>query len=134
MLRPVVICSTFVEKEGKFLAVFCPKFKKWRVPGGKVDGTETLIETVKREMKEETNLDIENPIFLGYGQDDDYNHHNEKKIPRLIMFFHAKTNQEVTMDPEEAEEFKWVTMEELKKLDIEGALQDFFSRNPSFPQ
>ena len=134
MLRPVVICSAFIEKEGKFLTIYCPKFKKWRVPGGKVDGNETLIETVVREMIEETNLDIKNPIFVGYGQDDDYNHHNEKNIPRLIMFFHTTNNQKITMDPEEAEEYKWVTIDELKTMDVEGALSDFFSQNPSFPQ
>ena len=35
-------------------------------PGGKVEEGESLIESAIREAKEETGLDIENPIFVGF--------------------------------------------------------------------
>ncbi len=129
--RPTVVCSTFIEKDGKFLMIFCPKFKKWRVPGGRVDNNETLEETIAREMKEEVGLDIKNPVFLGWGQDHDFNHNSNKNRPRLLMFFHAKTDKEPAINPEESEEHKWVTIDEMKtEENKEGALKDFLKRNP----
>ena len=128
---PTVICSTFIEKDGKFLIVFCPRFKVWRVPGGRVEFKETLEETLKREMEEEIGVEIKNPKLLGYGQDHQFHVRDNRETSRLIMFFHVKINEEPKVDPDEAEEYKWVTLEELKKIkDKEGGLTDFFSRNP----
>ncbi len=36
----------------------------WCVPGGAIELEETLEEALKREVKEETNLDIKNPNFF----------------------------------------------------------------------
>ena len=41
-----------------------------------------------------------------------------------------KTDKELKLDPDEAEDFKWVTLDDLKKIDNkEGALADLFGRN-----
>lgn len=49
------------------------------------------------------------------------------------MFFHVKTDEEPNLDPDECLEHKWATLEELKNIsDKEGALNDFFQRNPEF--
>lgn len=49
------------------------------------------------------------------------------------MFFHVKTNEELVLDPDECLESRWVTLEELKNIENkEGALNDFFVRNPYF--
>lgn len=49
------------------------------------------------------------------------------------MFFHVKTNEELVLDPDECEEFQWVTLDELKLIENkEGSLADFFQRNPDF--
>jgi ADP-ribose pyrophosphatase YjhB (NUDIX family) len=128
---PQVICSTFVEKEGKFLLLFCPRFKVWRVPGGRAGFNETLLETLKREMAEETGIEIKNPRFLGYGQDHQYHFPKQMETSRLLMFFHVKTDQEPRIDPDEAEDFKWVTLDELKEIkNKESGLTDFFQKNP----
>ena len=129
---PQVVCSTFVEKDGKFLIVFCPIFKVWRVPGGRAEWDETIEKTLIREMKEEIGLTLKNPKFLGYGQDHNYNFDLKRETSRLLMFFHVKIDDEPKVDPYEAEEFKWVTFEELKNIkDKEGALTDFFNKNPN---
>lgn len=36
----------------------------WALPGGKQEMFETMFESAKREIKEETNLDIDELIFL----------------------------------------------------------------------
>ena len=126
-----VICSAFIEKEGKFLIVMCPRFKVWRVPGGRTEHGEKLEETLIREMQEETGITFENLKFIGFGQDQQFHIRDQKETSRLIMFFYVKTNQEPKLDPDEAEQHKWVTLDELKKIDNkEGALTDLFNRNP----
>ncbi len=58
-----------IKREGKLLLIH--RFKNgseyWVVPGGGVEEGETLDEALKREMKEETNLDIKNSKFLVMG-------------------------------------------------------------------
>ncbi len=126
-----VICSAFIEKNRKFLIVMCPRFKVWRVPGGRTEHGERLEETLIREMKEETGISFQNPKFIGFGQDQQYHVRDKRETSRLIMFFHVKTNQEPILDPDEAEQKRWVTLNDLKKIgDKEGALTDLFNRNP----
>ena len=126
-----VICSAFIERDGKFLIVMCPRFKVWRVPGGRAEHGERLEETLIREVKEETGLIFKDPKFIGFGQDQQYYVRDGKETSRLIMFFHVKADKEPRLDPDEAEEYKWVTLEELKKINNkEGALTDLFNRNP----
>lgn len=128
-----VICSAFIEKDNKFLIVMCPRFKVWRVPGGRTEHGEKLEETLIREMQEETGITFENPKFIGFGQDQQFHIKGQRETSRLIMFFHVKTNEEPKLDPDEAEDFKWVTLDDLKKIENkEGALTDLFNRNPKF--
>lgn len=129
-----VICSAFIQRpDGKILIVFCTGFKTWRVPGGRCEHGEKLEDTLLREMKEELGMDLENPVFLGYGQDEQILIRDNKETSRLIMFFLLKTNQDdvTRADPGEIEKHMWVNLDELKELDDkEGALTDFFERNP----
>lgn len=112
-----------------------PKFKVWRVPGGRTEHGEKLEETLIREMEEETGIKFENPVFIGWGQDQQYKFIDEMETSRLLMFFHVRFDheQELKLDPAEAEDYKWVTINELKDIkNKEGALFDFFQRNPDF--
>jgi len=129
--RPTPVCSAFIEKDGKFLMFFCPRFKVWRVPGGRAEYTETLEQTLIREMKEEIGITLKNPKFLGYGQDHQFHVKDNKETSRLLLFFHAKITEQPKIDPDEAEDHKWVTFEEIKQeKNKEGALTDFFEKNP----
>ena len=126
-----VICSAFIEKDKKFLIVMCPRFKVWRVPGGRAEHGEKLEDTLIREMKEETGITFQNPQFIGFGQDQQFHVKDQKETSRLIMFFHVTTKKEPKLDPNEAEEYKWVSIEELQKIkNKEGAITDLFNRNP----
>jgi len=125
-----VVCSAFIKKDNKFLIVMCPGFKVWRIPGGRAEHGEKLEETLIREMREETGIEFKNPKFIGYGQDQQFLVRGQKETSRLIMFFYVETSKEPKLDFNEAEDFKWVTFDELKLIkNKEGALTDFFNRN-----
>jgi ADP-ribose pyrophosphatase YjhB (NUDIX family) len=85
------VCSAFIKKDKEILFVYDPFFKKWRVPGGKLEKYEKAEECVTREVKEETNLNVKNHKFLGFGQDEHTAFFKtlgfKKRCPRLIMYF-----------------------------------------------
>lgn len=39
---------------------------KWNAPGGKIEKSESIIDSVFREVKEETSLKIKNPQLIGF--------------------------------------------------------------------
>ncbi|PIO04023.1 hypothetical protein COT48_02505, partial [Candidatus Woesearchaeota archaeon CG08_land_8_20_14_0_20_47_9] len=70
---------------------------------------ETLEQALIRELKEEVGVEFENPRFLGYGQDHQYHIRKQKETSRVIIFFHVKTDKDLSINPDEAEDYTWVT-------------------------
>ncbi len=64
--KPTLVTSAFVEKDGKFLLVYDPKFKFWRVPGGRVEFEEKVEDCLVREMEEELGIKTKNPIWKAF--------------------------------------------------------------------
>jgi 8-oxo-dGTP diphosphatase len=66
-----VVCGIMKNRDGKFLLGLRRQPKVWEFPGGKLEENESLDECLKREWKEELNLDIEieslvcSKIYLG---------------------------------------------------------------------
>jgi ADP-ribose pyrophosphatase YjhB (NUDIX family) len=129
--KPTLVISAFVEKENKFLLVYDPKFKFWRVPGGRVEFKEKVEDCLVREMEEELGIKLDNQKFLGFGEDIAYHHEKKYHTSRLLLYYHVKTDKELTLDPKEISEHKWLTFEEIKKHDnLEPGMVDLFNRFP----
>ena len=54
----VAVGGLIENDEGKILMVKSPD-RGWEIPGGQVEAGETLTDALKREIKEETGIDIE---------------------------------------------------------------------------
>lgn len=98
------------------------KSHKWRdkyvIPDGHIELGEKIEVALKREIKEETGLDIYDVEFICF-QEFIYGEEFWKKKHFIFFNFACKTNSiEVKLNTE-GKEFVWVTLKEALKLPIE---------------
>lgn len=126
--------AAIIEKDKKFLLMKRKNTRLfedfWCLPGGRIDENESSVEAVKRETKEETNLELKKPKFFGKYLEDFPEHNWKGEVSVFTGGFSGdvKTN-------EESSEFSWFSLEELKNLkvafDHKKILEDFFkSKKP----
>ncbi len=105
--------------EGKYLLVkrSSEKYKNakgnWDIVGGRIEAGSSLIENLRREVKEETQLEITSEPVLIYAQDIMPN--EEKHVVRLS--YSGETSGEPTLDTSENIEYKWLSIQEIKAHD-----------------
>jgi len=115
---PVVI--GVIKKEKKYLLTKrqSPKkeWNKWQFPGGGVNFFETLEEAIKREIKEETNLEIRKTEFIPKVFEII---RIEEKWHGLLFVFRCfpKDNNLCIKINNEASDYGWFTFDEILKLD-----------------
>ncbi len=102
--------------------LFLARSHKWRdryvVPGGHVELGERLEEALRREVKEETGLDIHDVEFLMY-QEFIFDEAFWKRRHYIFFDFVCRADStEVTLNSE-AEEYVWVPPEEALQLPLE---------------
>ena len=115
--RPRVGSAVLVEKNGKFLLGERNKVNYngyWVIPGGGVNFGETIKDAGIREIKEETNLDIEITKLIGPKEI-----LNIKENYHGIVFFHlAKPKHTNLKAREDLSDAKFFSIEEIKKLKL----------------
>lgn len=103
-------------EEKKFL-LLCRSLKKypeikgrWDIPGGRITPGTPLIENLKREAKEETNLELVGNPKLAAATD-------ILRIPGrhvVRLTYVGEAEGELKLDTDENEDYRWVTAKELK--------------------
>lgn len=105
--------------EGK---IFLMKSHKWRgkyvIPGGHIELGEKMETALKREVKEETNLDIHDIEFLLF-QEFIYGKTFWHKGHYIFFDYCCRTESTDVKLNEEAEEYLWVSIKEALKLPVE---------------
>ncbi len=98
-----------VNGEGKILLVKSNKwFDKLTLPGGHVEVGETMVEAVKREVKEEVGLDVEVEEMLLMQEAIFTPEFWRKKHFIFIDFLCRSKNQQVRVDHDEIQDSVWV--------------------------
>ena len=94
----------------------------WELPGGKVEMGEHFADALVREIKEETDLDVEVGDFCEAVQND-YSH---KRTVQLMMYLEdAKGNEKIS---EEHTGFMWASLEKIKTLEISTSLEKLLKK------
>lgn len=139
-LHRIAITAIIYNDKGEYLVTKRSPTKKafpdkWTVPGGGlevddyINDTPTtsagqwygaLEKTLRREVREEVNVEIEKPIYLM-----DLIFIRPDNIPVLVLSYYAKyLSGEVKLD-DDAVDYKWATLAEAKELDmIDGVWEE----------
>jgi phosphoglycolate phosphatase-like HAD superfamily hydrolase/ADP-ribose pyrophosphatase YjhB (NUDIX family) len=108
---PVVTVGGLIyNPQGEVLLVRTPKWSNlWGIPGGKVEYGESGVEALRRELKEETNLDVEDVVFV-LVQDciESAEFYRAEHFVLLNYTCRCRDNAEVRLN-EEAREYRWVS-------------------------
>lgn len=109
-----IIVGGVLEKDGKYLLVQEAKKKcygKWNLPAGHLDPNETILEAAKREVKEESGLDVELTGICEIG-----NRKLKDDVFVTVVFTTNILNDSIKFDPEEILDVKWFFYEELLSM------------------
>ncbi|MFC1630033.1 bis(5'-nucleosyl)-tetraphosphatase [Patescibacteria group bacterium] len=119
----------FINKNIEYLVLNYPQSKKakieyWDLPKGHIENGETEIDTVKREVKEETGLEnIE--LVDGFKENIKYFFTvNGQTIFKTVAFYLAKTHTKEVRISEEHIGYKWLPFKEaVDRVTFENAKQ-----------
>lgn len=101
--------ALIVNEEGKILLVKSHKwFDKFTLPGGHVEVGETIVEAVKREVKEEVGLDVEVGHMLLMQEAIFVPEFYKKRHFIFIDFACRSKGEQVKLDQDELQDYVWV--------------------------
>jgi 8-oxo-dGTP diphosphatase len=129
---PIAAVGTVVFKEGKMLTIKRsqePSKGKWSIPGGRVELGETVYEAARREVLEESSIEIEIERVLDAADNIVRDEEGRVKYHFVIIDLLASYVSGEIKAQSDAEECRWVTPQELVELDITPMLRDMLKRN-----
>ena len=114
------VVSCFIECDGEILLlkrqIHKPQPNTYGVPAGKVEKNETIQEAIIREVKEETNLDLDiNQIEFFKTK---YVVYDEYSFIYHSFHYNLKKMQDVKINEEEHQEYMWINPEKSLKLNL----------------
>lgn len=109
-------------------------WKGYTLPGGHVEAGESFVDAVKREMKEETGLNIQNPKLVGIKQ---FPFKNEEGVDcrYIVLLFKAEEFKGEVVSSSEGE-MTWVRYDQLSSMDTVDDLEDLLDvfNNPDLTE
>ncbi|MCK5176792.1 MAG: NUDIX domain-containing protein, partial [Candidatus Aenigmarchaeota archaeon] len=100
---------------------------KWIVPGGHLEWGETLHGCAKREVKEETNLDVDDIELIDI-QESIFSEEYHEKRHMVFIDFSAKVQSNKIKLNDELQEYKWFKPQDALKIDLNPATKRFIEK------
>jgi 8-oxo-dGTP diphosphatase len=120
--------ALIANKEGKYL--FLQRSESlstdgseniWDIPGGRINNDEALIDALKREISEETHLEINDQVRVVASQDIFVPHKNLHVV--RLTYIAVATTQEVTLSDEHIA-YKWLSIDEALAVNLDPYIVD----------
>ena len=130
--QPIIGVGAVIIKDGKILLEKRknePGKGKWSIPGGLVELGESVEQTVIREVKEETGLEVEKPEHIDVVDNVVRDENGEIKYHFIIIDYFVKLKGGTVKAASDAEELKWVALDEVEKYDLTKTFMEFFKRD-----
>lgn len=83
----------------------------WGFPGGKIEFGETIKEAARREVKEETGLDVDIEKILTVGEA------IEKDIHRVVVVCEAKMKGGMIKASDDATDIMWIGLDKISRIE-----------------
>ncbi|NMC36141.1 NUDIX domain-containing protein [Candidatus Beckwithbacteria bacterium] len=121
-MKARVIVTAVIEKKGQILFGWQkqgrgPYPNTWHLPGGGVNlEDESLEKALKREIMEETNLEIDDIKPIGF--DEDYTQSNGQDVHYVFLSFSCQVKAGEAKASDDLAEVKWVKKEDIKNLKL----------------
>ena len=116
LMVTAAMCIIYNEAENKILLEKRTDNGMWCVPGGAIELGETLEEALRREVKEETFLDIFNPRLFDVRANVHMVYPNQDEVYYTdVVYLITKYEGELKPDAE-SKELRWVPLDELPKI------------------
>jgi len=113
-LHSTVICL----QAGKVLLVR-KEAPEWSLPGGKIDPGETQLDAARRELQEETSLELTDPQFLG---------HHVLQSEEHWLYRMALADPTIPRPSHEIVECRWFAPHEISRILIKPTNIDLLRR------
>jgi phosphoglycolate phosphatase-like HAD superfamily hydrolase/ADP-ribose pyrophosphatase YjhB (NUDIX family) len=120
MKRPTVTVGSLIyDSSGRVLMIRTQKWSNlWGIPGGKIKYGEESVDALRREIKEETNLDIDDIRFVlvqdCVGSKEFYRDAHFV----LLNYTCCRSGVEEVKLNDEAQDFKWVSIAEALRMEL----------------
>ena len=93
---------------------------EWAFPGGHLEFGETIFETAKREVKEETDLDVDEFELISINDELRYIETDRKHYVGIGVLAKYKGGEPKVMEPHKSIEWKWFDLANLPEPLFEG--------------
>ena len=127
--RPVATVGALIrDDDGRVLMIRTHKWgHRWGIPGGKIERGESAEDALRREIREETALEIGPPEFVMVQDCIDSGEFERPEHFLLLNYVAHRTSGTVVLN-DEAQEFRWVSPREALEMDLNGPTRVLIER------